>query len=437
MDGWEVYNKSLPADQTCKQPKPAIAAFAHKYGVCRSTLSRRYNGRTKAAGEAHQHLQRLTVVQEMVLVEWVLRLDSWGFPPRIERVRSHAEELLRERGDNRPLGEHWVQKFLSRHAQLKSVFAAPRDQERVNALSYENVSDWFKKVEDVQKKYGILPGDTYNMNEKGFAMGNTGKQKVLAGKDNTDVTICQSSCREWVSLIECISADGHLLPAYIIFKGKIQKKSWYEDLEREHGHAIALSDKGWTNNDLAIDWFERTFGPRSKVRQQGEWRLLILDGHASHISGNAVRYCLKEKIIPLCLPPHTTHKLQPLDVGFFQPLASRYRTALVKLMSLDSSVNIQKNDFLFPFQPHLLLDTLKKPIRPFTPPEVTFTSSDGTTHSAVIKTPSVYLEFLSIRRQLEKDIGYKLELEKLEKAFEIKCVKITSIESLNEELKDA
>jgi hypothetical protein len=39
-------------------------------------------------------------------------------------------------------------------------------------------------------------------------------------------------------------------------------------------------------------------------------------------------YCWSRKIIPLCLPSHTTEKLQPLDVGIFLPLAQACKSLL-------------------------------------------------------------------------------------------------------------
>src|SRR5580704_14902780 len=44
-------------------------------------------------------------------------------------------------------------------------------------------------------------------------------------------------------------------------------------------------------------------------------QLLILDGHTSHVSLSFIEYCEQQYIIPLCLPPQSTHTLQPLDVG--------------------------------------------------------------------------------------------------------------------------
>ena len=55
--------------------------------------------------------------------------------------------------------------------------------------------------------------------------------------------------------------------------------------------------------------------------------LLILDGHASHISVEVIKYAQKNQIHMLCLPAHSahiTHLLQPLDAGVFKSLKSFY-----------------------------------------------------------------------------------------------------------------
>ena len=48
--------------------------------------------------------------------------------------------------------------------------------------------------------------------------------------------------------------------------------------------------------------------------------LLICDGHGSHVNSEIVELAHTNNIHILCLPPHTTHKLQPLDVGVFGPM---------------------------------------------------------------------------------------------------------------------
>ena len=41
--------------------------------------------------------------------------------------------------------------------------------------------------------------------------------------------------------------------------------------------------------------------------------LLLLDGHTSHYNPGVLKMAAEEGIIVFCLPPHTTHLLQPLD----------------------------------------------------------------------------------------------------------------------------
>jgi len=50
------------------------------------------------------------------------------------------------------------------------------------------------------------------------------------------------------------------------------------------------------------------------------YRLLVKDGHGSHITAKVIAHCMKHAIDLLILPPHTSHILQPLVVGVFSPL---------------------------------------------------------------------------------------------------------------------
>ena len=53
--------------------------------------------------------------------------------------------------------------------------------------------------------------------------------------------------------------------------------------------------------------------------------LLIPDGRCSHTkSTDVLHYASQNGVVMLAQPPHTTHRLQPLDVGFFKPLQTYY-----------------------------------------------------------------------------------------------------------------
>src|SRR5205814_8590998 len=61
-------------------------------------------------------------------------------------------------------------------------------------------------------------------------------------------------------------------------------------------------------------------------------RLLIVDGHSSHVNMAFLNKCDELRILVLILPPHSTHQLQPLDVGCFGPLATEYSDKVNKFL---------------------------------------------------------------------------------------------------------
>lgn len=56
--------------------------------------------------------------------------------------------------------------------------------------------------------------------------------------------------------------------------------------------------------------------------------LLLLDNHESHISIESLEYCKNNNIVLVSFPPHTTHKLQPLDVGVYGPMKKYFNSAM-------------------------------------------------------------------------------------------------------------
>ena len=52
--------------------------------------------------------------------------------------------------------------------------------------------------------------------------------------------------------------------------------------------------------------------------------LLFVDGHASHINLSVIDLPRENEVIIFCLPPHTTHALQLLDVSVFKSLKSHF-----------------------------------------------------------------------------------------------------------------
>lgn len=60
--------------------------------------------------------------------------------------------------------------------------------------------------------------------------------------------------------------------------------------------------------------------------------LLILDNHDSHTDVRVLQYCKQNGIVLITLPPHCSHKLQPLDVTCFGPFKNFYNRAMDEWM---------------------------------------------------------------------------------------------------------
>lgn len=163
-------------------------------------------------------------------------------------------------------------------------------------------------------------------------MGITSTSKVVTRSDPIErATVVQPGNRDWATTIECVSAVGYVLPPFIILKGKVHQASWYShELELPGNWTISVSDNGWTTDDLGLAWLKH-FDVLTASRTIGGYRLLIINGHSSHATPAFDTYCSERKIITLCMPPHTSRKLQPLDVSCFSPLKTAYGQAVDRL----------------------------------------------------------------------------------------------------------
>lgn len=77
-----------------------------------------------------------------------------------------------------------------------------------------------------------------------------------------------------------------------------------------------------------MGWLQSLFHKETLDKAKRDWRLLILDGHSSHCTLNFLVWCQSNRILVAVFPPHSTHRLQPLDVSLFRPLTTNYSTSL-------------------------------------------------------------------------------------------------------------
>jgi hypothetical protein len=114
---------------------------------------------------------------------------------------------------------------------------------------------------------------------------------------------------------------------------------------------VGTTKTGWSNNGMGLAWLRDVFDRYTKDKAPLRHRLLLLDGHLSHQTQEFLDYCRPRRILPLLLPPHSTHTLQPLDVGLFSPLSSAYAKALEEYMQKTQGLlALKKGDFYHLFK---------------------------------------------------------------------------------------
>ena len=260
--------------------------------------------------------RKLDDSEEEVILNYILKPDLQGFSPEYKHVADMANLLLAERDASR-VGINW--NFVKRHPELKPRLNRKYDYQRGKCEDPVVIRAWFALVQNTIAKYGIQDADIYNFDETGFLMGKISTTTVVTSAERRGKPkAMQPGNREWVTVIQGISALGYIIPPFIIFAGKFHLSTWYQDSPLPKDWIISLSETGWTTNEQGMEWI-RHFEKHTEPRKLGGYRLLVLDGHESHHSAEFELYCKEKNIITLCMPPHSSHILQPLDVGCFSP----------------------------------------------------------------------------------------------------------------------
>ena len=222
------------------------------------------------------------------------------------------------------ISELWVNCFIKHHPELKSKYTCPYDYQCAKCEDPELIKSWFKCVQETIQKYGISEQDIYNMDETGFQMGVASTAKVICGSETRDshAKSIQPGNREWITIIITINASGSILPPQIIFAGKKHQSQWFSAIPGNY--RISMSDNGWTNDGLGFEWLQEIFEKYTSSQAAGQYCLLILDGHSSHATASFDHFCMERRIIPLYMPSHSSHLLQPLDISCFALLKQYY-----------------------------------------------------------------------------------------------------------------
>src|SRR5271156_5297950 len=219
---------AIEATRTSKKLSQRSAAKIYKVPL--STLSDRMAGRTYRP-ETKANSLKLTKLEEEVILRNILDMDSRGFAPRLAGVEDMANFILESRGGKR-VGKLWAHRFVQRQPDLKTRFNRVYDFQRALCEDTELIGAWFRLVENMRAKYGVLDCDFYNFDETGFMMG-----QICPGIVVTRADRCgrgkgiQPGNREWATAIVCVNGEGWDIPPFLIVKGANHLADWVTETD--------------------------------------------------------------------------------------------------------------------------------------------------------------------------------------------------------------
>lgn len=217
-------------------------------------------------------------------------------------------------------GKDFAISFMRRHG-LSLRTARKTSVARTMGFNKQQLTIFFNNLQDAYEKHRFEPDAIYNMDETGIQTVPSKIPKVVSDIKQKDVGKSVSAEQgQTVTVVCCLSALGGYVPPYFIFRRKRETPLLIKN--GPQSCRMAVTEKGYMNAATFIKWLDHfvEFSKPTKERPV----LLILDNHSSHVSYQAVAYAKSKNIVMVSLPPHSSHKTQPLDRVFFKPLKTNY-----------------------------------------------------------------------------------------------------------------
>lgn len=329
--GQERLNEALDA---IKSGTLSIRQASGDFSIPRKTLQRHLKGCVLKPGYLGRFRTVFDDKFQDELVSHILQMQQMFYGLTSKDVCKLAFDLAEKEGLDHPFnkekglaGRDWLGKFMKTH---DITLRKPEATSIARAVGFNKPS--------VDKFYGLLKSELqnfpyqakniWNVDESGLTTVHR-PQKVLAKKGQKQVGKVTSGERgKNVTIVCSMNATGVYIPPMIIFPRKRLAPALTRGLPP--GSVARVSDNGWITKELFLEWLKH-FVDSTKCSKEQKC-ILILDGHFSHKCLQVVTFAKDHGITMIILPPHCTHKMQPLDKTFFGPLKTNYNVEADKWM---------------------------------------------------------------------------------------------------------
>ena len=268
-------------------------------------------------------------------VEWVKDMRHCGFPMNFIKIKAAIKTYLdrakvkTQFQNNRP-GKTWWYGFLRRHPNLKIGKAENLETTRAS------ISAWFQDYKELLQRLKITsPAQIFNCSESGFPLQVKKSLKVCVdqhvGRNFKKVL----SDKDAITTLQCVCANGSVLPPSVFFPGKNWNSEYTYQLPRNG--FFGFSATGWMNTEDFNCWVENFF-----IKNIPPIRpvVLLIDGQSSHTDLITSKLCIDNDIILFRLPPHISSTIQP-----FSNFKNNFEEEAAQFLIQNPNVSVTKRTF--------------------------------------------------------------------------------------------
>ncbi|KAJ4426133.1 hypothetical protein ANN_26942 [Periplaneta americana] len=309
--------------QEIRDKKLSTRQAAFKYQIPRTTLlSRIQRGINYKVINKGRYKPVLNAKMEEELKLHVIHLEKLFYGLCVTDLRRLAFEFAEINGishsfnkTRRMAGKDWCSGFMKRQGDLSIRRPEATSLARVTGFSKESVNRFFDLLKQLMDKHKFSADKIFNCDETGISTVQK-PRKIIAERGRKQVRRITSLERgRNITMLACVSALGTFIPPFLVYpRVRMNPQLLTGSM---NGTVAYANPSGWMDSSLFLKFIEHLVNCVHPTKDNPI--LLILDGHASHKSIEAIELARKSGIIMITFPPHTTHKLQALDISVFGP----------------------------------------------------------------------------------------------------------------------
>lgn len=279
-------------------------------------------------------------------------------------------KVPREWHESKQAKEGWRRGFMERHKSLSLRKPESTSLSRSTAFNKFKVEQFFDNLKKVYDCYQFTAERIYNLDETGVTTVMK-PVKVVTTTGKKQVSQAASAERgELVTFVGIVNAAGQSIPPVYVFP---RVRNIDDFMHGAPISSLALGNKsGWMTAELFPNVLKHIVTHTHCTIAKPI--LLLIDNHESHVNLACVKFCKENGIVLLSFSPHTTHRLQPLDVAVYGPFKQFCSVAFNdwmtsnpgKTISVRNIAELTNRAYLRAFTASNIISGFKKPgIWPF------------------------------------------------------------------------